>query len=101
MIKNFPKQFLMGEILEDNNNNINIFAEISRNIIRQIKDKTRQIELYNIIFKAIERLKHAKNIENKKYILSKLNLNNINNDNYFLIITDGSFSMLNFVNKFD
>ena len=97
LIENFPKQFLLGEKLEDNNNNINIFAEISRNVIRQIKDKSRQIKIYNIVFKAIERLKHEKNIENKNYILSKLNLENINNDNYFLIVTDGSYTMLNYV----
>lgn len=97
LIENFPKQFLLGEKLEDNNNNINIFAEISRNVIRQIKDKSRQIKIYNIVFKAIERLKHEKNIENKNYILSKLNLENINNDNYFLIVTDGYYTMLNYV----
>ena len=97
LMEYFPKHFLMTEKLEDSDKKINIIGEISRNFIGQIKEKARQIKIYNIIFKIIEYLKSEQNTKNKQYILSKLNLEDINNDYLFLIITDGSYVVLNFV----
>ena len=100
LINKFKNHFFLTEKLkiDENNNNINIIGEISRNFIFQIKSKFEQIEVYNIIFKILENLKNNDIEEEiKNYIISKLSIKNINNDNIFLIITDGSFIVLSFV----
>lgn len=100
LINKFKNHFFLTEKLKINekNNNINIIGEISRNFIFQIKSISENIEIYNIIFKILEKLKNNDIKEEiKNYIISKLSIKNINNDNIFLIITGGSYIVLSFV----
>ena len=88
----------LGDLNE--NENINIIGEISRNFIFQIRNKYEQLKIYNAVFKIIEFLNNEKcniPVENKRNILSKFFLKPNKNKNIFLIITDGSYFIFRFV----
>ena len=99
---NFASHFFcmdkLGDLNEDEN--INLIGEISRNFIFQIRNKYEQLKIYNAVFKIIEFLNNDKcniPVENKRNILSKFFLKPNKNKNIFLIITDGSYFIFRFV----
>ena len=99
---NFASHFFYMDKLGDlnENENINIIGEISRNFIFKIRNKYEQLKIYNAVFKIIEFLNNEKcniPVENKRNILSKFFLKPNKNKNIFLIITDGSYFIFRFV----
>ena len=97
----FPSHFLFTDKINfkisKENENINLIGEISKNFIFQINQKSKQLESYNAVFKIIGHLKEKNCSEEKNKILSSFGLEQNDNKNIFLIITDGSYPILRFV----
>ncbi len=101
LIKNYSSHFFFTENLQlkIEEEKVNFIGEISRNFLFQISNQFKQIKTYYAVFKIFESLNMSNSKitdEEKKYILSYFNLQNNNNKNIFVIITDGSYFILRF-----
>ena len=106
LINGYPNRFFFKEQLKldeiNINQKINVISEISRDIIKEISKKINKEEKYIHIIKAfnkfrIEEILAIINDEYKKIIDSFLI--EIDNENIFIIITNGSYLLLQFALK--
>ena len=99
LIDKFKNHFFFVDQLKlnENDSKINIISEICRSIIFQAQRKLAQEKIYLTILKILEGLRN-KNINptkgKYKGLFESLMIDNFNNENIFILITDGSYILL-------
>ena len=103
LVDKYPKHFFFEDQLnikdENLNDKVNIVSEISKDLIKDIKNKLIQEKKYINILKAFDKYRTEEilailNNDNKQILDSFLI--DVNNENLFILITNGSYFLLKF-----
>lgn len=100
LLSKYPKHFLFKEQLklkEINNNKINIVSEITTDLIKNIDYKSKQLTKYINVLNFFRKFEINKMIEaSQKNTINSFQINPFN-PNIFIIITNGSYFLIQFV----